>query len=127
MATPSLPNPPWRTTTTGHFNMPTPSAHSSKDGLRIIKSAIAIAVTEQQSLLAWLHDPKGQGKGSGRTRIFCEDAVDSIALAISLYVPGVKMVIGGGKYMADCLSDFRAMAFTCSDEVEAPQTWTRLN
>lgn len=32
------------------------------------------------------------------------------------------MVIGGGKYMADCLSDFGATFSTSSNEVEAPQT-----
>ena len=93
------------------------------DGLRINDSAIARAATEQQSLLAWLQDPKGQGQGSGRTRIFCEDAIDSITLSISLYyLSRVKMVIGGRRYMADCWSDFHAMSSTCSNMVEAPQT-----
>ena len=32
------------------------------------------------------------------------------------------MVMGGGKYMADCLSDFGATFSTFSNEVEAPQT-----
>lgn len=55
--------------------------------------------------------------------MICEDAIDLIILAISLHcLQRVKMVIGGGKHMADCLSDFHAMSSTGSNEVEAPHT-----
>ena len=100
--------------------MTTSSVYSCKTACAS-DSAIARAVTEQQSLLA--QDPKGQGQGSKRARIFYEDAIYLITLAISLhYLPRVKMVIGGGKYMADCLRVFHAMSSICSNEVEAPQT-----
>ena len=66
------------------------------DGLRFNNSATVTGITEQQSLVAWLQDPNGQGQGSGRTRVCCADAIDLITLAISLYLPSVQMVIGGG-------------------------------
>ena len=77
-----------------------------QDGVRISDSPIARAVTESRSLLPRLQDPQGQGQESRRIRTCIQDAIESskIAVAISLFVAKGKMLTGGGKFMADCLS-----------------------